>query len=79
MNWTDIENGALLAYAAAAGFDAVLTKDSKLQYQQYPANLPIAVVVLHAASNDIDDIRPLIPALLRALTMLRPKSIAHVR
>jgi len=78
MGWGGIENGELLRRAASAGFDALVTKDANVQYEQNLVNLPLAVVILHAASNDIDDIRPLLPALLRALTALPPKEIPHV-
>jgi predicted nuclease of predicted toxin-antitoxin system len=78
MGWAGIENGELLALAASDGFDALLTKDANLQYEQNLLNLPIAVVVLRCASNDIDDIRPLIPALLNALPRLAPKRVTHV-
>jgi predicted nuclease of predicted toxin-antitoxin system len=54
MGWAGVENGELLARASTAGFDALLTKDTKLQYQQNPATLPIAVVVISAASNDME-------------------------
>jgi predicted nuclease of predicted toxin-antitoxin system len=78
MGWAGLENGELLSSAAAAGFDAMVTKDSKLQYEQNLVSLPIAVVILHATSNDMDDIRPLLPALLVALTRLPPRQITHV-
>jgi predicted nuclease of predicted toxin-antitoxin system len=58
MGWAGVENGELLARASAGSFDALLTKDAKLRYEQNLANLPIAVVVLHAVSNDIDDVHP---------------------
>jgi hypothetical protein len=44
-----------------------VTKDAKLQYEQNLTNLPIAVVILRAASNDIEDVQPLIEPLLTAL------------
>jgi predicted nuclease of predicted toxin-antitoxin system len=78
MGWAGIENGELLARAATAGFDVLLTKDAKLQYEQNLVNLPVAVLVMHAPSNDIDDLRPLVPALLRALTAVQPRAITHV-
>jgi predicted nuclease of predicted toxin-antitoxin system len=78
MNWGGIENGELLALAAAADFGALLTKDANLQYEQNLKNLPIAVVVLRATTNDIEDIRPLLPALLQALTRLPPKQVTRV-
>jgi predicted nuclease of predicted toxin-antitoxin system len=78
MGWCGIENGDLLRHASAADFDAVLTKDANVQYEQNLVNLPVAVVILHATTNDIDDIRPLIPALLAALTNLPPRQVTHV-
>jgi hypothetical protein len=78
MGWAGVENGELLARAATAGFDALLTKDTKLQYEQNLTNLPIAVVILRAPSNDVDDVRPLIPALLGALAALPAKAITRV-
>jgi predicted nuclease of predicted toxin-antitoxin system len=79
MSWGGVENGELLRSAALVGFDALLTKDAGVQYEQNLTNLPLAVVILHASSNDIDDIRPVLPALLQALAMLRPNEITHVR
>jgi predicted nuclease of predicted toxin-antitoxin system len=78
MGWGGIENGELLALAASAGFEAMLTKDANLQYEQNLKDLPIAVVVLRAASNDIDDIRPILPELLIALVGLPPRKVTHV-
>jgi predicted nuclease of predicted toxin-antitoxin system len=79
MGWGGIENGELLTLAASNGFDALLTKDANLQYEQNLVNLPIAVVVLRAKSNDLDDIRPLVPALLSMLKQLRPNQINVIK
>jgi predicted nuclease of predicted toxin-antitoxin system len=78
MGWGGVENGELLRHAAAAGFDALVTKDAGVQYEQNLVNLPLAAVNLHAPSNDIDDIRPILPALIQALTALVPNEIIHV-
>lgn len=78
MGWGGKRNGELLALAAAAGFDALLTKDGNLPYQQDQANLPLAIVVIQAQSNALEDIRPLIPALLAALENLTPNAITVV-
>jgi predicted nuclease of predicted toxin-antitoxin system len=78
MGWGGIENGELLRRAASAGFDALVTKDAGVQYELNLTNLPLAVVILHAPSNDIDDIRLLLPALFHALTALPPNAITHV-
>jgi predicted nuclease of predicted toxin-antitoxin system len=78
MKWAGIENGELLALAAQNGFDAFVTKDSGIRYEQNPAKLPCAVVILEAASNSIRDLRPLVPALLKILSALSPRSIIRV-
>jgi len=79
MTWGGIENGELLALAASHGFEALLTKDANLEYEQNLVALPIAVVVIEAASNDIEDIRPLLSALLAVLQDLPPRKVTHVR
>jgi predicted nuclease of predicted toxin-antitoxin system len=78
MGWKGLSNGVLLAQAAGAGFEALITLDSGVQYQQNVATLPISVFLLSAPSNDIDDIRPLIPKLLIALNHLQSKTIVHI-
>ena len=50
--WLGIKNGKLLALAAAS-FDAFITVDKNLPYQQNTAALPIAVLVLDALSNEL--------------------------
>jgi hypothetical protein len=78
MGWAGIRNGRLLALAAAA-FDVLVTVDGNMPQQQNPATLPVAVLIVHAPSNDIDDLSPLAPAVLAALLTLAPKAFTHVR
>ena len=79
MGWSGTKNGALLAKAAADGFDVLVTMDNGVQYQQNVAKLPISVVIVEAPSNDISDLIRLVPNLLAVLTRLAPKSIAQVK
>jgi predicted nuclease of predicted toxin-antitoxin system len=51
MGWDGIRNGELLARAANE-FDALVTVDKNLQYQQNLDNLPIAVIVLDAKPRE---------------------------
>lgn len=44
--WSELDNGELLAAAEAEGFDALITTDQNLRYQQNLAERRIAVVVL---------------------------------
>ena len=34
MGWSEVNNGELLAAAAAAGFDVLMTADQNIRYQQ---------------------------------------------
>ncbi len=67
MKWDGIENGELLRRAAAAGFQALLTNDRGLEYQQNLGALPVAVVVVLAKANTIEAIRPAYDEILSAL------------
>ena len=78
MKWDGMKNGLLLSTAAAAVFDVLITMDSGVNYQQNLATLPLAVVILQALSNDIDDLRPLIPELLATLAALPRHSVTRI-
>ena len=75
--WSGIKNGKLLALAAA-GFDAFVTVDKNLPYQQNTAALPIAVLVLDAKSNELPYLLPLLPALEAIFKNLVPGSYVLV-
>jgi hypothetical protein len=78
LGWSGTKNGELLKRAGDAGFEVLVTMDNGVVYQQNIANLPLGIVILSAASNDFDDLRPLIPALLQCLDSLRAKTIRRV-
>ena len=78
MGWSGMENGELLKIAGDSGFDVMLTKDSGVEYEQPLAALPIAVVVMKAKANKLDDIRPLLPAVLSALANLQPRTLVRI-
>ncbi len=78
MGWSGVTNGVLLGKAGESAFDAVLSKDSGIEHEQSLTRLPVAVVLLRAKSNAMDDIRPLVPALLAALDTLAPRSLTIV-
>ena len=77
MGWAGIKNGALLKLADGQ-FDALLTVDQGIEYQQNLSGLTISVVVILAASNDADDLRPLLPGVEQALAALRAGEISRV-
>ena len=67
LGFAGLANGALLQQAVAAGIEVFLTVDRGIEHQQYVEAIPIAVIALRARSNDIVDLRPLIPAALAAI------------
>jgi predicted nuclease of predicted toxin-antitoxin system len=78
MKWKGIENGELLDVAARNGFDALVTKDNGMPYEQNTTMIPCAIIVLQAPSNALVDIEPLVPRILAQLRTLAPKSIIRV-
>lgn len=58
MHWEDLKNGKLLS-AAGARFDVLLTVDKNVKSQQNLNALPVAVVVLVAKTNRLEDLQPL--------------------
>jgi predicted nuclease of predicted toxin-antitoxin system len=78
MGWGGSTNGALLVLAAQR-FDALITADRNLQYQQNLQSLPVAVVVICANSNTLRAFVPLIGKLELALRSLLPRSLLVVK
>ena len=66
MGWAGIKNGQLMGLAAQQ-FDVFITVDRNLSFQQNLPKLNIAVIVLHAPTNRLVDLKPLAPAILEAL------------
>jgi hypothetical protein len=51
LGWSGLENGDLLAEAAAQHFDVMVTRDSGVEYEQNLTNLPIAVISFRPAAT----------------------------
>jgi Domain of unknown function (DUF5615) len=77
-SWAGLKNGELLARAEAAGFSVFLTGDQSLEFQQNIAKRRLGVVVLHAESNALEDLLPLIPAALTAIEAVQPGHLVRV-
>lgn len=75
--WAGVKNGALLRVADGL-FDVLLTVDQGIEHQQNLTGLRIGVVVMVAPSNDIDDLRPLVPLVVEALERIQPGQIIRV-
>ena len=76
--WAGAKNGELLRLAAER-FDVLLTVDRKLEYQQNLANAPIAVIVMHAPSNDVVVLEPLMPRVLAAIPRAKRGQVTNIK
>jgi len=76
LGWSKVRNGALLRLAEA-DFDAFVTVDTNLPYQQDIASFNIAVVVLRGRTTRLPDLRELLAPLHEALANVRPGEL-HV-
>jgi hypothetical protein len=78
MGWASKRNGELLALAVSR-FDVFLTADRNLSYQQHVSAFDIAVVMLAARSNRLDDLRPLVLRLLEIIPTAERRAVTIVR
>ena len=77
--WKGISNGDLVALAAADGFEALLTVDQKVEAELSSVQLPMTIIILHAHSNSLKRLRPLVGQLKNALAALPKNSFVHIR
>ena len=71
------KNGELLLLADPL-FDVLLTLDKNLPYQQNLDTKRIAVLIVRAQSNRIQDLLPIVPECLAALATIGPRQVVRV-
>lgn len=76
--WAAFKNGALLAAAEGDDFAVLVTTDQNLPYQQNSTGRQIAIIVLVARTNRVQELMPLIPEALSALDEIQPGQISKV-
>jgi hypothetical protein len=76
--FSGLANGKLLAAAENAGFDVLITVDQNLPEQQNITDRALSIVVLRSRTTNIDDLIPLMPAVLAAFETLLPGQIIRV-
>ena len=77
LGWAGIKNGELLRRMAGR-FDALVTMDQNLEFQQSISRQPFGVIVILVRSNRMVDLLPSLPQLHDALTELRPGDLRKV-
>ncbi len=74
--WEELENGALLAEAEAAGFDVLVTADKNIRYQQNLTGRKLAIVELSTPRWPV--VRNYIERVHAAVNAATPGSYAQV-
>ena len=76
--WSSKRNSELLRLMLTEAFDAFLTVDQSIPFQQNVAGSGVAVVVVLARTNRLKELRPLVPAILNALQRVKRGEIVRV-
>jgi hypothetical protein len=77
LGWAAIDDGPLLDRLEGR-CDVFVTVDRNIPFQQRLADRPFATVILHARTNRLVDLLPLVPRLLAVLPEVQPGQIADV-
>ncbi len=56
----------------------LLTADKGMEYQQNLETLPVAILIVLARSNRIEDMARAVPAILSALAEMKPRTLRKV-
>jgi hypothetical protein len=75
--WAGIRNGDLLQRMHGE-YDAFVTMDRSIEFQQNISALPFGVLVVRASSNRMMHLRPLVAAILEALASLQPGRLYRI-
>jgi hypothetical protein len=75
MRWANLGNGKLLLAAAAEGFDAFITVDPNIRYQQNLSKIALPFIALVAIDNDLETLRPYGAFVIGALSRLEGKQL----
>jgi hypothetical protein len=67
MGWSSKRNGELLRLMVSGRFEALLTVDRNLEFQQNLRASGVGVVLVIARTNRLKELRPLVPAMPDAI------------
>ena len=77
MGWAGVKNGQLMTLAEKE-FDAFITVDRNLSYQQNLSKYGIAILLLRAKTNRLTDLKPLVSKILHSLPKIKPQEIITI-
>lgn len=76
--WAGIKNGELLRLAASEGYDALISADKNMEYQQNAEELAILVVILYVFQLRTESLAPLVPIALEKLNAVSSPTFIRV-
>ena len=79
VGWSGIKNGELLKLAASEGYDALISADKNMSYQQNEEQLPLSVVVLEVFRLRIEDLIPLLPVAMEKLSEINAPKFIRIK
>ncbi len=77
MGWKGLSNGRLLA-TAGGRFDVLITMDKRMPLDRDLSQYQVGVVLVRAGSNRLEALLPLVPAILDAVSGVRPGELLRV-
>lgn len=72
------KNGELLRAAEIAGYDVLLTVDQSLEYQQNLTGRKLAIISIRSRTNQLEDLLPLVDAVLGALKIINCGGVIRI-
>ena len=78
MKWSGTKNGALLKLMKEAGFTVLLTSDRNIRYEQNLQQAEIAVIVMAARTNRLNDLLPLVSKVKESLVKIKPGELIEI-
>ncbi|MCI0525346.1 MAG: hypothetical protein L0Y75_08805 [Acidobacteria bacterium] len=77
MKWEHLENGDLLIEAQQE-FDAMISTDSNIKYQQQLPNYDLGLIVLRGKTNALPSLIELVPQVLDLLETIQPGEVHYL-
>lgn len=74
-----LKNGELLNAAVSQGFEALITVDRRMPFQQNLVHLNLALVILVATPCRYEQLKLLVPGALRGLDNIKPGEIVIIK
>ncbi len=72
------KNGELLQAGEVAGYEVLLTVDQGIPQQQSPSSRKLSIILIRSRTNQIEDLLPLVDAILLALESIQPGEVISV-